>query len=89
MRIKEGFDMRNVCGEHVIIATGRKNIDFSKVVSMNESAAFLWEAVRDKEFTEADLVALLTGEYEVSGEVAAADVAAIVAQWREIGLMED
>ncbi len=89
MRIKEGFDMRDVCGEHVIIATGRKNIDFSKVVSMNESAAFLWEAVKDKEFAAEDLVGALTAEYDVSAEVATADVEAIVAQWREIGLLED
>ena len=89
MRIKEGFDMRDVCGEHVIVATGLKNIDFSKVISMNESAAIMWKAVVGKDFTVDDLVNVLDGEYEVSQEVARHDVEQIVAQWKEIGLIED
>ena len=39
MRIKEGFELREMCGEHIIIATGVANIDFSTVISLNESAA--------------------------------------------------
>ena len=42
MKIKNGFELREVCGENVIIAHGVDNIDFTKVISLNESAAFLW-----------------------------------------------
>jgi len=89
MRIKEGFDMRDICGEHVIVATGRKNIDFSKVISMNDSAALMWKAVVGKEFSVQDLVKVLDEEYEVSPEVALQDVKQIISQWKEIGLVED
>ncbi len=89
MRIKKGFDMQDVCGHHVIVATGLENIDFSKVVSMNESAAVMWKAAVEKEFSETDLVKALTAEYDVSEEVAATDVRATLDQWKKIGLVEE
>ena len=42
MRIKKGFELRDVCGEHIIVAYGIENIDFNKVISLNESATYLW-----------------------------------------------
>ena len=45
---------------------GEENIDFSNIISMNESSAFLWrEAQKLDNFTVADLVKILTDEYEV------------------------
>ena len=35
MKIKNGFELRNVCGENVIIAHGVENIDFTKVITTN------------------------------------------------------
>ena len=29
MRIKPGFELRSICGEHIIIAHGLDNIDFN------------------------------------------------------------
>ena len=39
MRIKDGFELREICGEHVILSHGMDNIDFSKIISLNETAA--------------------------------------------------
>ena len=44
MKAKEGFKIREVCGEKIIVAEGLNNIDFSNIISMNESSAYLWEA---------------------------------------------
>ena len=87
MKIKEGFELRTICGENVIVATGLKNIDFSKIISLNESAAYIWRQVLGKNFEEADMVKLLTDEYEVDAATAKKDVQALVAQWLEIGLI--
>ncbi len=80
--------MRNVCGEKVVIATGLENLDFSKMISLNETAAYLWEAAEGKDFSEAQLVEALCQEYEVSPEQAANDVAALIVNWKELGLVE-
>lgn len=88
MKIKNGFELREVCGENVIIAHGVDNIDFTKVISLNESAAFLWKQVAGLEFSEEDLVQLLLGEYEVEESQAAEDVKALLTQWKTEGLVE-
>ena len=46
MKIKKGFVLRDICGENIIVAEGKENIDFTKIISMNESAALLWEGVK-------------------------------------------
>ncbi len=88
MKIKNGFDMQDVCGLHVIVATGLENMDFSKIVSLNDSAAVMWNAAHGHDFTEEDLVKALLNEYEVDEEQALADVRDTLKQWTEIGLIE-
>lgn len=88
MRIKNGFEVRNVCDEHIIIAHGVENIDFTKVITLNESAALLWNQLVGKDFDEANMVDILLGEYEVERNVAERDVKALLADWKEAGLVE-
>ena len=45
MRTKNGFNLRTVCGENIIVAEGKENIDFSNIISMNESSAYLWKEI--------------------------------------------
>jgi hypothetical protein len=89
MKIKEGFELKEVCGEHVIFAYGKENIDFSKIISLNETAAFLWNTALDRDFDAALLVKALCNEYEVDEETAREDVKQIIATWTEIGLIKD
>ena len=70
MRQKKGFKLRSICGEHVVVAEGIENIDFSKIISMNESSAYLWEHVAGRDFTAEDLCQLLLDEYEVDEKTA-------------------
>ena len=88
MRIKKGFELRNVCGENIIVASGKENIDFSKIISLNETAAYLCNAVQCKDFEAADLAGALTAEYEVTDDVALSDSELIMKQWHEAGLIE-
>lgn len=88
MRKKKGFELRDVCGEHVLMAYGMENIDFSKIVSLNETAAFLWQGVGDGDFTAEAMARLLCDEYEVEHSRALADSQDILAQWAQEGLVE-
>jgi hypothetical protein len=87
MKIKEGFEIRNVCGENIIIAHGKENIDFTKVITLNESAVLLWNKAVGKDFTEEDLVNVLLDEYDVEVTRAAEDVKNLVTLWVEAGLV--
>jgi len=88
MKIKNGFELRDVCGENVIIAHGVENIDFTKVITLNESAALIWKQVEGKDFTEDDMVKILLDEYEVEEPQAQVDVKKLLESWLKAGLVE-
>lgn len=89
MKIKDGFEMQSVCGEYIIVPAGSENVDYSKIISLNETAAYLWENVVTKDsFTIDDMTALLLAEYEVEENVAREDCEMIVECWKEMELVE-
>lgn len=88
MKTKKGFVLRNVCGEKIIVAEGKENIDFTKIISMNETAAYLWKNVEGKEFDSDTLMSLLINEYEVDDTTANKDAKNIAKQWIEAGIAE-
>lgn len=89
MKKKPGFEMRDVCGEKVIIATGIENVDFCKMIALNESAAYLWESLNDKDFDTQTLADLLCCEYEVDSTTALADAKKVAESWLECGIVEN
>ena len=89
MKIKKGFEIQNVCGEYIIVPAGADNVDYSKIISLNETAAYLWENVAPKEsFDIEEMVALLLAEYEVEEEIAREDCEMIIERWKEMELLE-
>lgn len=89
MKIKNGLELQNVCGEHIIIPAGEENMDFSQIISLNPTAAYLWENVAKRDnFTVEDMVQLLLNEYEVEESVALEDCKLIAERWAEMGLLE-
>lgn len=87
MKIKEGFKLRTICGQNVISGEGTANVNYSSLISLNDTAAYLFKNLEGREFTEEDAVELLLQEYEVDRERAAKDVTALIAKWTEIGLI--
>lgn len=88
MRIVEGFKLRKICGENVVVPEGAKLVNFNKMLSLNETAAFLWESVQGKEFDAQTLSNLLSERYEVAPERALTDAQALLAKWQEVGVVE-
>jgi len=89
MKIKKGFELREICGEYLIIAHGRENIDFTKVITLNESAADIWNAVIEKSFTVEDMKNAFTELYDVDENTALKDSEKLLKQWLEAGLVEE
>jgi len=88
MRIKEGFTLREVCGEYAVVGEGLAVIDFRKIVALNEAGAFLWKKAKELgDFTTEDLTTALCEEYEVSESVAQHDVNIMLEQWKQLGLL--
>ena len=81
--------MRPLGKEYILVAEGLEALDANTMVSMNATAAFLWEAVEGKEFDTNALVQLLLDEYDVDRETAEKDVEALLQTWRKADVIED
>ena len=88
MKIKNGFVLRQMCGENIVTAEGLEHINFNKLISLNGSAAFLWEKVVGKEFTAEEMAQYLTEEYGIDMELALKDSNALCKAWIEAGVAE-
>lgn len=88
MKAKKRFTLRNVCGEYIIVAEGKENIDFSNIISLNESSAYLWKKIQNMDsFSIEDLAKFLMEEYDVDMETAIADSKSLAEQWVAIGIV--
>ena len=89
MKIKKGYRLRTVCGENVIVGEGLDAINFGRMLSLNETAAWLWkQAVEQGDFTAESLANALCDEYEVTPDQALADVKETINQWTELKVVE-
>ena len=87
MKVVEGFRLREICGEFIIVPESTELVNFNKMIHLNATAAYLWEQVSGlPDFTVEQLASLLTEKYDVSDEVALKDAAAIAQKWIEIGI---
>lgn len=89
MKKKSGFVLRQVCGENIIVAEGKENIDFSSIIAMNESSAYLWEKISEDSFTPESMATMLTEEYDIDNATALEDATTLARQWIEAGIIEE
>ncbi|MCQ2064943.1 MAG: PqqD family protein [Bacteroidaceae bacterium] len=88
MKIKEGFRMRKLGRENIVVPEGLQQVNFNRMIVLNETAAFLWQEVQNREFDADTLRDLLLENYEVSPQQAQSDVEALVQQWIEADIIE-
>lgn len=88
MRIKKGFVLRRMCGEYVVTADSLELINFNKLVTLNDSAAYLWQEMENKDFSVEDLSELLVEHYGIDNERALSDAVNICEAWQKAGVIE-
>lgn len=89
MKTKKGFTLRPLGNEYILIAEGVETVDFNQMISLNESAALLWENVDGKDFDTDTLINLLIEHYGISHEQAAKDIQPLIQSWKKAGIIED
>ena len=92
MKTIEGFKLRKLGNEYILVGESMELINFNKMITLNETAGFLWKEAENATtnsgaFTAADLCKALCDEYEVSPEQAMTDVDNTIASWIEAGVV--
>lgn len=89
MKIKEQYKIREMAGEQVVIMQGHHGSDLTRIISLNESALYLWRAIEGKSFTIDTIAGLLAEHYGIDDEIAQRDAQRWVAKLEDCGLIED
>ena len=88
MKIKDGYMLRSVAGQNVVVPIGAAAVDFNGMISLNDSGALLWQILAQGA-TEAELKAALLETYDVDEARAEADVSAFVSRMREANFLDE
>ena len=87
MKLKEGFVLREVLGEKVVLPSG-ENLDLNMMITLNETAELIWQRLTvGAEMDE--LVQALLAEYDVDEARAKASVERFVARLKENDFLAD
>ena len=87
MKIKPGFELREIADNYVVIPTDSNVVDFSSMIMLNEVSAFLWlQLLEDK--TENDLLKAVLKEYDVDKETAAEDIKIFIKELAAAGVID-
>lgn len=87
MKAKDGFVMRTIVDEYMIMPTGANISRFDGTVVLNAVSAFLWEKLQTPT-TRTELLNALLEEYDVPKETAEKDLDALLQRFAEYGLIE-
>ena len=84
-----GFKLRKLGNEYILVGESLELINYNKMITLNETAAFLWQQVMDGSEFDADRLAdYLTETYEVSREQALTDAQNTIQEWLNAGIIE-
>lgn len=86
MKLKDGFVLRTVGGNTVVVPVGAQTVDFRCIITLNDTGAFLWRRLQEEQ-TEDQLTDALLREYDATPEQAQAGVEAFVKALKEADLL--
>ena len=88
MKIRQGYKVREIAGENVVIMQGKAGADMTRIITFNDSALLLWNELQGKDFGLQDAVRVLTDNYEVDASAAERDARAWIDRLTECKLVE-
>lgn len=88
MKFKEGYKVRSMAGENVVIMQGTAGSDMTRIISLNDTSLLLWHKLDGCDFEVEDVVNVLVEHYTVDFDTAHRDATLWVEKLQEVGLVE-
>lgn len=87
IEIRKGIQLRKIGNRYMIVDACAGNVNMSKVYSLNQTAAWIWQCVADGCTTLDELTKRLCQKYKVDAEVVRRDLEKQLADWQAFGLI--
>ena len=86
MRIKNGFVLREVAGQIMVIATGEASKDFHGMIKLNSTGKVIWLGLQEG-LEENKIAERLQEQFDVDAEKALEDTRGFLKQMEEMGFL--
>lgn len=87
MKIKEGYMMRKVAGNCVVVPMGDEVTNFNGMINLNETGEVIFENLQ-KGCTKEELVEAMLKEFDAPREVIERDVDMFIEKLEKVGILE-
>ena len=88
MKAKNGFVLRKVVDEQILMPVGDNIGQFNGTVLMNDVSAFVWEKLQEP-VTKEELLQAVLSEFEVDEETASRDLDEFLEKFAGLGIIEE
>lgn len=89
MKFRQDLVLREIGGEYIIVDPGQEMIDMSQVFTFNETAAFIWKTLQNKEVSIESILKLLLKTYDIGEVEARQDAVSLMEMFEKYGLLVD
>lgn len=89
MKIKKGYKLKSVDGQHTIVADRRIIKSFNNLIVLNESAVFLWNLISERNVTKQEMLEALLDNFDISTVLALGNIDVFVRTMKENGIIEE
>ena len=86
MKIKEGFMLREVAGNYIVIGAA-DGLNFNNIITVNEIGAIIWQGIEEGK-EKSQIIEAITSEYDIDTQTAGEDFDAFTKQLVDCGVME-
>lgn len=73
MKIKDGFMLRQVAGQWLVVPLGERVVEFNGMITLSESGAIIWQEIVAGSTVD-KIITRLVSEYDVNEEMVRSDV---------------
>ena len=88
MKIKEGFVLKSIAGENIVMPAGDNIKNFDGAIVLNEVAAFIWSKLENG-VSRNELVEYVLSEFDVDADKASEDLDRLIERLSEYGVIEE
>lgn len=86
MRIRNGYEVKNISGQDIIVLNGEP---LKNNIVLNDSSLFLWNLVKEKDVNKSQMLEALLANSQISTVLALGDIDIFVRTLKEYGILEE
>lgn len=88
MKIKEGFVLKSIAGENIVMPAGENIKNFDGAIVLNEVAAYIWSKLENG-VSRNELIEYILSEFDVDADKASEDLDRLLERLSEYGVIDE